>query len=125
MKKVQSAYYKREGSFVDPYHYDIIFNAMKPEFKTKLLNVTRSGSTLAGHLRAIEEHVEEAMQKMMEFYHNKEIDMLKLGCTLPNSASICLHKSTNSRFYPIVEADKDLHDKIREVMTGAPSIVFY
>ena len=66
----------------------------------------------------------EAMQKMMEFYHNKGIDMLKLGCTLPNLANICLHKSTNSIFYPFVEADKDLHDKIREDMTGGPSIVF-
>ena len=26
----------------------------------------------------------EAMQKMIEFYHNKGIYMLKLGCTLPN-----------------------------------------
>ena len=66
----------------------------------------------------------EAMQKMMEFYHNNGIDMLKLGCTLPNLANICLHKSTNSKFYPFVEADKDLHDKIREDMTGGPSIVF-
>ena len=66
----------------------------------------------------------EAMQKMMEFYHNKGIDMLKLGCTLPNLANICLHKSTNSKFYPFVEADKDLHDKIGEDMTGGPSIVF-
>ena len=40
----------------------------------------------------------EAMQKMMEFYHNKGIDMLKLGCTLPNLANICLHRSTNSKF---------------------------
>ena len=30
----------------------------------------------------------EAMQKMMEFYYNKGIDMLKLGCTLPNLADI-------------------------------------
>ena len=37
----------------------------------------------------------EAMQKMIEFYHDKGIDMLKLGCTLPNLANICLHKSTN------------------------------
>ena len=35
----------------------------------------------------------EAMQKMIQFYHNKGIDMLKLGCTLPNTT--CLHKSTN------------------------------
>ena len=35
---------------------------------------------------------------MIEFYHQKEIDMLKLGCTLPNLANICLHKSTDSNF---------------------------
>ena len=37
----------------------------------------------------------EVMQKMIEFYHNKGIDMLKLGCTLLNLANICLHKSTD------------------------------
>ena len=42
----------------------------------------------------------EAMQKMMEFYHNKGIDLLKPGCTLPNLANICLHESTNKN--PIV-----------------------
>ena len=67
----------------------------------------------------------EAMHKMMEFYHNKGIDMIKLGCTLPNLAHICLRKSTNNKFYPFVEADKDLHDKIREDMTGGSSNVFY
>ena len=66
----------------------------------------------------------EAMQKMMEFYINKGIDMFKLGCTLPNLANICQQKPTNNKFHPFVEADKDLHDKIREDMTGGPSIVF-
>ena len=66
----------------------------------------------------------EAMQKMMEFYHNKGIDMLKLGCTLPNLANICLHNSTNHIFYPFCGTDKDLLEKIREDMTGGPSIVF-
>ena len=67
----------------------------------------------------------EAMQKMNQFYHNKGIDMLKLGCTLPNLANICLHKSTNYKFYPFCESDKDLCEKIREDMTcGGPSIVF-
>ena len=66
----------------------------------------------------------EALQKMMEFYHNKGIDMLKIGSTLPNLANICLHKSTNQKFFPFVESDKDLHDKTREDMTGGPSIVF-
>ena len=66
----------------------------------------------------------EAMQKMMEFYHNKGIDKIKLGCTFPNLANICLHKSTNHEFFPFVEIVKDLHDKICEDMTGGPSIVF-
>ena len=64
------------------------------------------------------------MQEKMEFYHNKGIDMLKLECSLPNMANICLHKSTNIKFNPFVEAYKDLHYKIREDMTGGPSIVF-
>ena len=66
----------------------------------------------------------EAMQKMIEFYHNKRIDMLKLGCTLPNLANICLHKSTDSKFYPFTESDKDLLEKIREGMVDGPPIVF-
>ena len=66
----------------------------------------------------------EAMLKMIEFYHNKGIDMLKLGCTLPNLANVCLHKSTDSKFYPFTESDKDLLEKIGEDMVGGPSIVF-
>ena len=66
----------------------------------------------------------EAMQKMIEFYHNKGIDMLKLGYTPRNLANICLHKSIDSKFHPFTESDKDLLEKIREDMVGAPSIVF-
>ena len=66
----------------------------------------------------------EAMQKMVQFYHQKENDLLKLGCILPNLANICLHKSTNEKFYPFCETDRDLCQKIREDMTGGPSIVF-
>ena len=66
----------------------------------------------------------EAMQKMMEVYHNKGIDMLKHGCTLLNLANICLHKSTDSKFCPFTESDRDLLEKIREDMFGGPSIVF-
>ena len=50
----------------------------------------------------------EAMQKMSPFYHDKYIYMLKLGCTLPNKATICLHKSTDAKFYPLTEGDNDL-----------------
>ena len=66
----------------------------------------------------------EAMQKMIAFYHDKDIDMLKLGCTLPNLANICLHKSTDAKFYPCTEGDKDLLEKRREDIVGSPSIVF-
>ena len=50
--------------------------------------------------------------------------MLKFGCTLPNLANICLHKSTSAKFYPFTETDKDLLQKIQEDMVGGPSIVF-
>ena len=61
---------------------------------------------------------------MIQFYHNKGIDMLKPGCILPNLANICLHKSTKCKFYPFCESDKDLCEKIREDMTGGPCTVF-
>ena len=50
----------------------------------------------------------EAMQKMVEFYHNKGIHMLKLGCILANPAKICLHKSTVATFYLFTECNEDL-----------------
>ena len=64
------------------------------------------------------------MQKMIGFYHNKWIDMLKLARTLPNLSLTCLHKSLDSNFYPLTESDKDLLEKIREDMVGGPCIVF-
>ena len=50
--------------------------------------------------------------------------MIKLGCTLPNLANICLHKPTDSKFYPFTDSDKDLLEKIWEDLVGGPSIVF-
>ena len=64
------------------------------------------------------------MQEMLAFYHKKGIDMLKLGCTLPSLANICLLKSTSAKFYPFTGINKDLLQKIREDMVGGPSIVF-
>ena len=48
---------------------------------------------------------------MIAFHRDKDIDMLKLGCTLPNLAKNCLHKSTDAKFYPLTEGDKDLLEK--------------
>ena len=64
------------------------------------------------------------MQKIIEFYHRKEIDMLKLDCTSPDLVDICLHKSADLKFNPFTESDKDLLEKIREDMVGGTSIVF-
>ena len=66
----------------------------------------------------------EAMQKLIEFFHQKENDMLKFGCALPNLTNICLHKSTDSKFYPFTERDKDLLEKTSQDMVGGPSFVF-
>ena len=66
----------------------------------------------------------EATQKMIAFYHDKDIDMLKLGCTLPNLANICLHKSTDAKFNRSTEGDTDLLEKNREDVVGGPFIVF-
>ena len=66
----------------------------------------------------------EAMQKRITFYHSKNIDMLKLGCTLPNLANIDQHECTDANFYPLTEGDKDLLEKIKEGMVGGPSIMF-
>ena len=52
----------------------------------------------------------EAMQEMIVLYHDKDIDMLKLGFTLPNLANICLHKS-DAKFYPFTEGGKDSLEK--------------
>ena len=42
--------------------------------------------------------------------------MLKLGCTLPNLANICLHKSTDAKFYSFSEGDKDRSEKFKKML---------
>ena len=66
----------------------------------------------------------EAIQKTIAFYHDKDIDLLKLGCILSNMANICLHKFTDAKFYPFTEGHKNPLKKSREDVVGAPSIVF-
>ena len=64
------------------------------------------------------------MLKIIAFYHGKDIDMLKLGCTLPNLAKNCIHKSTDAKFYRFTEGEKKLLEKIRDDVVGGLSIVF-
>ena len=64
------------------------------------------------------------MQKMVEFYPNKGLDMLKLGYILPNLANLFLHSSTSAKIYPFTESDNDSFLIFQEDMVGGPSIVF-
>ena len=66
----------------------------------------------------------EVSQKMMQFYHQKGIDMLRLSFTGPNLANRILHSSTSLKFYPFNQEDKIFDDYIREWLTGGPSIIF-
>ena len=62
------------------------------------------------------------MPKKVDFYHEKGIDMPKLGVTLPNLANLCLHKSTSANICPSTES-KDLLEEIRRDIIGGRSIV--
>ena len=64
------------------------------------------------------------MQQLSELYHNTGIDIAEVGCTLAKLANICLNQSKDSKFYPFTETDKDMLEKIRQVMVGEPSTVF-
>ena len=46
----------------------------------------------------------DAMTKMIQFYHSKQIDMLKLGYTLPNLANRNLHSYTDAAFFSVLRA---------------------
>ena len=66
----------------------------------------------------------EVLQKWMQFYLKKGIDMLKLGSTLPNLANCFLHSSTSLKFFPFNQEDKSFDDYKSEWLTGGPSIIF-
>ena len=42
--------------------------------------------------------------------------MLNLGCTLPNLANICLHKSTEASFYSVTEGDIPFWKKFEKML---------
>ena len=49
------------------------------------------------------------------FNQKKGNDMFKLGCTLPNLANMCLHKSTSAKFYQFTETDKDCCKRFQKI----------
>ena len=66
----------------------------------------------------------EAMQEMIAFYHDKNIDMLKLNCKLPIMANNCSHKLTDAEFHPFTVVDKTYWKKNRIDVVGGPPFVF-
>ena len=50
----------------------------------------------------------DAMQNMVKICQTKGIVMLKLGCSVPDVATFCLHISTCAKFYAFTEGDEDL-----------------
>ena len=63
------------------------------------------------------------MRKKIAFYYEKYIDMWNLGCILPNLANICLDKSTDAKFHPFTDGDRDLLTIFREHFVDVPSII--
>ena len=61
---------------------------------------------------------------MVDFYHKKEGDLLRLGCTLSNLVLIRAPNLATAMFYPFAESDKGLLQKTGKNMLGHPSIVF-
>ena len=64
----------------------------------------------------------EVLQKMTQFYHQKGIDMLKVGFSWPNLANRILHLSTSVKSFPFNQEDKSFDDFIPKLLTGSPSI---
>ena len=65
----------------------------------------------------------EAFQKLMQFYDQERIEILKLGFTLPNIANRILHSSTPLKFFAFKQEDKSFDDYIHEWLTGVQSII--
>ena len=66
----------------------------------------------------------EALQKVISPYHDKDINNLNLGCTLPNLANICAHTTADAKLYAFKEGDRDLFEKIHQDAVGVSFIVF-
>ena len=58
----------------------------------------------------------KANQKITSFYHNKDKDLLNVGCDLLQLTNIYLQKSTDAKFDPFLEGDKNFLGKIERML---------
>ena len=63
------------------------------------------------------------MLKKVQFYHNKSIDLWRMGCSLPNPERLT-SKIPDCQFYPFPEGNKDLLEKILKKILGGHSFFF-
>ena len=61
---------------------------------------------------------------MVNCYHKKGFNLLKLGYILPHLAIICPQKSNTAKSYPFTERREGLLVILRETIVDFPSIVF-
>ena len=66
----------------------------------------------------------EAVQKMVLFYKNKEIDLFKDGISISGISNKYLFKSTKAKFSLFKPEDSELYDTLRTGLIGGPAIVF-
>ena len=68
----------------------------------------------------------EALQKMNDFWRDKNIDMLKQGISIPGVTLLYLFSTlSHGTFFPLFsEKDQDLYYLFKEDMVGGPSIIF-
>ena len=66
----------------------------------------------------------EALQKVVAFRHERCINKLKLGCTKPNLAHICLQSFTSAKLNTIKGNEETMLSKSRKGMVQCRTIVF-
>jgi hypothetical protein len=66
----------------------------------------------------------EAIEKMLAFYKLNKIDLLKTCISIPGAARRMLYNYENTNFALCNEYDLSLYMKIKQNLTGGPSIVF-
>ena len=67
----------------------------------------------------------EAKKKMIWYYHNKGINVLELGCNLPQLPNIWLQNSTDAKFYPFPKGFYDSPKKVKKDLVEGPPTVFF
>ena len=70
----------------------------------------------------------KAMEKMLEFYRSKNINLFKITISIPGMVRQLLHrtsKENRSHFALLDRKNKDLYQTLKTNLKGGPSVVFH